>query len=455
MQRCCWRWPRPSFRFRNKTNRRRDAGNQAHEHPPQRRSPPLPAPCRRALRCRCCRGAARAQHGRHRLGRGPVGERLQGAGLHLHVRRQRLAEHGAADRHRLLDQLLRGAQPGAGFDRAARARHRAGDDGRRRLAHAPRRCAADHADHRAHRTGRRHADIRASPADGLAADDVQHRQAARDRRQRRPAGDADDEGAVRDELVPQARQPVLAQRPAEHLAVVQARRCDGRLGRAPGRPARGAEQPLGLHLDLGRRQRGLARRADGAAIPGQHKRRNPARRRHQRPRLQLDRRGSGAAARRQRHARRACARDRSRRHLGALDRCRDHAAHRAEGRERSALRYCAGDRHLQRGERPEAPVRQPADRCQGRQRPRAAAASGRAHDRRQQRGRRRREAAGVLRQHRRLRFARQREPQQRRPDGAHRARDALLRHHARRDGRAEQGHCVHRQRLRPHLHQQW
>ena len=66
--------------------------------------------------------------------------------------------------------------------------------------------------------------LRAAPGDGQPADDVRHRQAAGHPAEHRPAGHAHHQGAVRPELAPQAGQPVLAQRPAEHLAGAGARR---------------------------------------------------------------------------------------------------------------------------------------------------------------------------------------------------------------------------------------
>ncbi len=329
--------------------------------------------------------AAGAEPGgaRRRLGAGRAG--LQGAGLPVPVRRQRRLQHGAAHRHRVVGQLQRGAQPGAGLDRAAGAGHRAE---RRRgggLAGSawaaccrslPANCAGPH--------------LRAAPADGQPADDVRHRQAPGHPAQHRPAGHADHQGAVRPERAPAAGQPVLAQRPAEHLAGAGARRRHARLGRAHGRHAGVDERQAGVH----RRSRPPAMRC---GWPGRFvqqyqvstRRRHPHGHRQQRPRLRLGRCRRGDAAHRLGHARQPCLRARPGRVGQALDRCRDGAAHARSSRPAMPLFGTApAQRQLQRQQRPEAAVRQPADRREVLQRAGAAAADRGAHDRRQQRRRR-------------------------------------------------------------------
>ena len=136
MPRSSWPWSRPSSRCRS------EAGHHDDHHNASRRLflrhagamgallGPVAAPLALNL---AALGTA--------VGAGRAG--LQGAGVPVPVRRQRRLQHGAAHRHRLVGQLQRGAQPGAGFDRAAGAGHR----GRRRrggrLAAAPGRRAAD------------------------------------------------------------------------------------------------------------------------------------------------------------------------------------------------------------------------------------------------------------------------------------------------------------------------
>ena len=162
------------------------------------------------------------------------------------------AEHGAAYRCRVVGQLQRGAQPGAGFDCAACAGHAAQPGRGCRFAGTAGRGAADRARQSAG------PQLRAASGDGQPADDVQHRQAAGHRAQHRPAGPAHHQGAVRTVCASQAGEPVLAQRPAEHLAGAGARRRHARLGRAHGRPAGIAERAAGVHRGLGCRQCGLA-----------------------------------------------------------------------------------------------------------------------------------------------------------------------------------------------------
>ena len=146
--------------------------------------------------------------------------------------------------------------------------------------------------------------LRAAPGDGHAANHVRHRQAAGDPAQRRHADPADQQDAVRAGLASQAGEPVLAQRPAEHLAVVPARGRDGGLGRAHGRPAGVDEFACGVHLDHRRRQCGLAVGQRGAPVPGDEQRRDPPRHQRFRPGLRLGGGGPGDGAHRADHARR-------------------------------------------------------------------------------------------------------------------------------------------------------
>ena len=111
-----------------------------------------------------------------------------------------------------------GAQPGARFDRAAGARH--GAERRRRGRHRRRgsaACCRSSPTSHAHRAAR---SVRAAPADGLAADAVQHRQRLAIVAERRAAGRCRlTKAAVqRQSSRPKPAEPVLAQRPAEHLA---------------------------------------------------------------------------------------------------------------------------------------------------------------------------------------------------------------------------------------------
>ncbi len=202
--------------------------------------------------------------------------RLQGAGLHLPVRRQRRLQHGAAHRRALVGRLRRHAQPRveleprAEHDCAGEPRHAGRADGAARLAGASGRRAADRAHHHAG------PNVCAASLDAAGAGAVQRCQAAGRRCQRRAAAAADEQGAVQEPLAPQAAEPVLAQRSAEHLAGVRARRRNARLGRPPGRHADVAERHRGpLHGDLGRRQCRLAQRCRRAPVPGEPARRHP------------------------------------------------------------------------------------------------------------------------------------------------------------------------------------
>ncbi|TXC67377.1 DUF1501 domain-containing protein [Piscinibacter aquaticus] len=101
--------------------------------------------------------------------------------------------------------------------------------------------------------------------------------------ERRPADPADQQDAVQPVEPSEAGQPVLAQRPAEHTAVVRAGRRDRRLGRAHGRPARLDEQPHRVHLHHRRRQRRLAVGQRGAPVPGDQQRCDPSGHQRRRP----------------------------------------------------------------------------------------------------------------------------------------------------------------------------
>ncbi len=235
-----------------------------------------------------------------------------------------------------MGQLQRGAQPGAGFDRAARGRHRGQCRRGCGFAPAPGRRAADPAGQCAG------PQLRTAPGDGQPADDVRRRQAPGHPAEHRAAGHAHQQGAVRPELASQAGQPVLAQRPAEHLASAGARRGYARLGWAHGRLACVGQRQAGVHLDLGRGQRGVAGRRVDPAVPGQHQWCDPHGHRRQQPGLRLGRCRRGDAAHRFGDTRHACLRARHR-HVGqAFDGCRVVAAQRAEaGRRRdcSARRW--------------------------------------------------------------------------------------------------------------------
>ena len=139
--------------------------------------------------------------------------------------------------------------------------------------------------------------------DGRAADDVQHRQAPGDRAEHRAAGDADDQGAVRPVGASEAGEPVLAQRPAEHLAVVQARRRDARLGRAPRRHAGASQNATPVFTAISRPARRCGWPGQTCASTRWQQRRDPHGRRRQRPHLQLGRRRRRDAAHRVARAR--------------------------------------------------------------------------------------------------------------------------------------------------------
>jgi hypothetical protein len=391
--------------------------------------------CARPARCRRLAGAgaplalnllACRQRGR------AVGGRLPGAGVHLPVRRQRRLQHGAAHRQRRVDRPTRPLRNQAPDSIALLAPGTAANAGAAAGSPAAAgRRAADRATNAQGRTSR------CTPCWAALQHDVQHRPAPGHRAQRRPAGAAHHQGAVRQR--PRTRKPASLFSHNDQQNTWQALAPEGATvgwGGRMGDAAGGHEhQRTVFTVDLGHRQRGVAVRPDGAPVPGQQQRRHPHGGRRQRPHLRFGRGGKALQRIVSRHPRQPPdARPTWRR-------CRQRSID-AELALRTALRppatppsARAEQRQLQRQQRPQAAVRQPADRHHRAANPLAQQLQvvARMIDAGGQR-RHRRTAPGVLRQPGRLRHPRPAEPQPGRPDGAAGARPGLLRHHAGRLG---------------------
>ena len=287
--RCCWRWPRPNIWCRS----------EEHAMTTQRFPPRLPAARRRARRLA---GAAAPLA----LNLAAIGEaaaatrqRLQGAGLRLPVRRQRLRQHADPLRRRRATPPTRRCAPTLAY--AARRRSpRPRSRPTRRAARRPPVCAGAASWRRC---------MPLFDAGKLARD-----------AQRRHAGAADHQGAVHRQERAAAAQAVLAQRPAVGLAGVGARRRDLGLGRAHRRPVPVRQRQRHLHLHQRLRQRGVPVGQHRRPVPGHDHRPGAAAQRRGAP--LFGSRGLLDRAARADHRRRAriCSRTNTCRVTSALDR---------------------------------------------------------------------------------------------------------------------------------------
>ena len=205
--------------------------------------------------------------------RRPDRARLQGDRLPLPLRRQRLVEHGAAHRHRVVRRV-----------------HAAARDRRRTRSRCSRRA-------RRPTPARRGPRRRASAAccrsrrkfTACDRERGQHlRPASEHARGARACSRAGRLAVLANvgplvvpltradytrELEAAAAGARLAQRPAVDLAGARPRRRQGRLGRPPRRPGRERQRQRRLHQHLGLRQRRLLGRPDDVPVPGRHRRR--------------------------------------------------------------------------------------------------------------------------------------------------------------------------------------